>query len=150
MVSRQGKATDFLMRFRIEAIDGSEGELRDVEAIVDIRDGLYFLSCGEFLIIEQGEEDVALGLRRTLESVDEEKRLLATEDIATDFLAKHGGITVDIQIIILKLESQTNLFGKTIEHLSVCIGSIGDKGTHLGGTGKPIITIRFSGCLRSA
>lgn len=124
------------MRFGIEAIDGSEGELRDVEAIVDIRDGLDFLSCGEFLVIEQGEEDVAFGLRRTLESVDEEERLLATEDIATDFLAKHGGITVDIQIIILKLESQTNLFGKTIEHLSVGIGSIGDKGTHLGGTGE--------------
>ena len=50
-----------------------------------------------------------------VESVDEHIGLLVAHNVAADGLAEDSGIAIDVEIIVLQLEGQSNLFAKLIE-----------------------------------
>ena len=51
----------------------------------------------------------------TVDSVDKHIGFLVRRDVATDILAEHLRIAIDIEEVILQLESQANLLTRLIE-----------------------------------
>ena len=71
-----------------------------------------------------------------VEGIDEHEGLLVGSDIATNLLTEHLGIAIDIEEIILQLESQTNLLTKLIQVLGIFLRSISQNSTNLQSTSQ--------------
>ena len=55
---------------------------------------------------------------------------------AADGLTKHRRIAVNIEVVVLQLEGQTELFAKLVEQLSIALVGIGHQCAHLRRTGQ--------------
>ena len=135
LVLREGELFEFATCLVVEAVDGLKGQGGDVEPVVEVGYGSDFFLCGHFGI---GQEVQELGFMVGIgaaQGVDEQEGLFATENVASDFLAKHSRVAVDIEVVVLQLEGQANFFGKTVEGIGIGVGGLADEGTHLDGTG---------------
>ena len=71
-----------------------------------------------------------------VEGIDEHEGLLVGSDVATNLLAEYLGIAIDIEEIILQLESQAYLLAKFIQVLGIFLRSISQNSTNLQGTSQ--------------
>lgn len=47
--------------------------------------------------------------------VDEEECLFVAEDVAAGVFAKHGGVAIDVQVIILQLKGEAEVLSEIVE-----------------------------------
>ena len=69
-------------------------------------------------------------------SIDEHEGLLIAGDVTADSFSEHLLIAVDIEIVVLQLEGQTDELTKLIETLSVIMRCSGQQRAHLQGTSQ--------------
>ena len=86
--------------------------------------------------IEPTVELLTVVLIGTEISIDEHVCLLVTEDIATDSLTEDCRIAIDIEVVVLQLEGESDLLTEDIEVLTVGYRSIGEYRTYLDTEGK--------------
>ena len=82
------------------------------------------------------QELLALLFIGQVQGIDEHECFFIRSDVATNSLAKHTRVAIDIEEIVLQLEGQSHLFAKLIERLGILFGSICQNGAHLRGASQ--------------
>ena len=70
------------------------------------------------------------------QGIDEHVGLLVRRDIAAYRLAEDGGVAIDIEQVVLQLESQSYLFAILIEMSCIFVAGTSQYSPHLHGTGQ--------------
>ena len=95
--------------------------LVDADFIIQTSHCLHLLLAHEVLGRHPAIEFLTLLGIGMVESIDEHIGLLIGSDVATDFLAKDLWVTINIQEIILQLESQADLLAKLIQIVGILL-----------------------------
>ena len=120
-----------LARFVVHFSNALLRERGNVKGIVDFGHARNLFFGKNHRIVEERKQLFALLLGSTFEGVDEQESFLATKDVAPNLLAKHGWVAIDIEVVVLKLERQTDLFGKGIKRIAISLGRICHNAAHL-------------------
>ena len=86
---------------------------------VESGDGLYLLIGIAILAPNPTLQFRTVFVGSVKQGIDEHEGLLVTKDIATDFLAKNLRVTINIKIVILKLEGKSEVLSETVECLCI-------------------------------
>ena len=68
--------------------------------------------------------------------MDEEEGFLPAEDVSSDLFSEDGGVAIDVQIVVLKLEGESDFLSEAIERVGVFIRCVSCERTEFGGAAE--------------
>ena len=67
----------------------------------------------------------------SVEGVDKHVRLLVAKYVAADSLAEHGRVAVNVEIVVLQLESESHLLAELIKVVGIGGRCVGENSAYL-------------------
>ena len=101
-----------------------------------MRNGGNLFPGRHFAVSKEREQPLLISGIGAVESIDEQVSLFAAKYVATNFLAEHFRVAVHVEPVVLHLESQAHLFGKTVKRAGIFGRSPGGQCPSLCGAGQ--------------